>query len=44
MLTHVDGKVNKSHVHIFVHGDGLPGSLVLLSIDIRQVASIVMLK
>ena len=44
ILTHVDSEVDKSHVHVLVHGDGLPGCLVLLCVDICQVASIVMLK
>ena len=43
VLTHVDGEVDQRHVHVLVHGHGLPGGLVLLSVNICQVTGIVVL-
>ena len=41
LFTQVDGEVNKRHVNILVHGDGLPGGLVLVRVDVSQVGGVV---
>ena len=43
VFTQVYGEVNKRHVNILVHGDGLPGGLVLVSVDVSQVGGVVCL-
>ena len=41
VFTQVDGEINKRHVDILVHGDGLPGGLVLVRVDVSQVGGVV---
>lgn len=41
IFTQVDGEVDKRHVDILVHGDGLPGGLVLVRVDVSQVGGVV---
>ena len=41
VFTQVYGEVDKRHVNILVHGDGLPGGLVLFRVDVGKVGGVV---